>query len=113
MRVLVCGGRDYNDREFFCRRMAQADSVLQIAAIIEGFARGADTLARLWAIENGRELCTYPADWATYGKSAGMIRNKLMLTHGKPDLVIAFPGGRGTANMIAQAHKHHVTVWKA
>jgi hypothetical protein len=33
-----------------------------------------------------------------------------MLMEGKPDLVVAFPGGRGTANMIEQARKAGVEV---
>ena len=44
--------------------------------------------------------CTvFQADWAGLGRKAGPIRNKLMLDEGKPDLVVAFPGGRGTAHM--------------
>jgi UDP-N-acetylmuramoylalanine-D-glutamate ligase len=53
---------------------------------------------------------TYEADWDTHGKAAGPIRNKRMLDEGKPDLVVAFPGGRGTANMISQARKAGVEV---
>lgn len=45
-----------------------------------------------------------------YGKSAGPIRNQTMLDDGKPDLVLAFPGGRGTADMVAKAEKHGIPV---
>ena len=43
------------------------------------------------------------AQWTKYGKSAGPIRNAEMLRFGKPQLVVAFPGGDGTENMIGQA----------
>lgn len=80
--------------------------------IIEGEARGADTLAKQWAEERYLPVEKYPANWDTHGKAAGPIRNKQMLTEGKPDLVIAFlaPNSRGTANMISQAEKAGVPV---
>ena len=45
----------------------------------------------------------FPAEWKKHGKAAGPIRNRKMLQDGKPDLVLAFPGGRGTANMVELA----------
>ncbi|MEM9912925.1 MAG: hypothetical protein AAF922_19365 [Pseudomonadota bacterium] len=44
------------------------------------------------------------------GRAAGPIRNKEMLDEGCPDLVVAFPGGRGTANMVKQAQAAGVEV---
>lgn len=52
----------------------------------------------------------FPADWAAYDRAAGPIRNARMIAEGKPDIVLAFPGGRGTANMVAQARKAGVRV---
>ena len=52
----------------------------------------------------------YPADWDKHGKAAGPIRNKQMIDEGKPDLVIAFPGGRGTAGAVRLAKFAGVTV---
>lgn len=45
----------------------------------------------------------YPADWEKHGRAAGPIRNEKMLIVGTPDMVLAFPGGRGTADMIRKA----------
>lgn len=107
MRVLVCGGRDYKDRE----RMFQIlDALSDVDCIIEGGARGADSLAGEWADARSVALEVYPADWNVHGKSAGHIRNQQMLDEGKPDLVIAFPGGRGTANMVLRAEQACVRV---
>jgi hypothetical protein len=68
--------------------------------IIEGAATGADSAAADFAICNFCPVVEYPADWAKHGHAAGPIRNKKMVDEGKPDLVIAFPGGKGTENMV-------------
>lgn len=106
MRVLVCGGRDFNDYQL-------VSEVLQdysIATIIEGGARGADTLGYKYGKANGCSIETYKAKWDEYGKGAGPIRNQQMLDEGKPDLVVAFPGGRGTKDMVSRAKKAGVKV---
>lgn len=112
MRVLVCGGRDYQDSRRLFSVLDKLHQEAGIDAIIEGGARGADQLAREWAEHpygcGGAE--TYEADWEHQGSFAGPARNKRMLDEGRPDLVIAFPGGRGTANMIRQARKAGVEV---
>ena len=100
LRVLVCGGRDYRNRE----RVYRVLDTVQPAVVIHGDARGADTLASDWAKSRGVQCETYPAQWNRFGRRAGYLRNQQMLDEGKPDLVIAFPGGSGTAMMakIAQ-----------
>jgi hypothetical protein len=52
----------------------------------------------------------YVAQWKKHGRAAGPIRNQRMLDKGKPDLVVAFPGGRGTADMIRRAERAGVPV---
>lgn len=52
----------------------------------------------------------FPADWDKYGKRAGYLRNVQMLDEGKPDLVVAFPGGKGTAMMVKLAKERGVRV---
>ena len=100
MRVLVCGGRDFMDRDWLFRELDCLRSARGVTIIISGCARGADTSA-----SNGRrpeELRSrgFLSDWNTRGRAAGPIRNQQMLDEGKPDLVVAFPGGRGTADMV-------------
>lgn len=103
MRVLVCGGRDYSDREKVIKELTLLRASRHQLIIIEGGARGADALAAEFAKNYWIPHVQYKADWEKHGKAAGPIRNKQMIEEGKPDLVLAFPGGRGTANMIAQA----------
>lgn len=108
MRVLVCGSRHFNDMVLLTRVLDD----ITISEVIEGEARGADTLARTWAELRGIPVRKFPADWNKHGKAAGPIRNKQMLDEGKPDLVVAFlaPDSRGTKNMIDQATKAGVPV---
>lgn len=65
-----------------------------------------------WAVVNWAQFEEYPADWKRYGMAAGPIRNRRMLKEGKPDIVIAFAGGRGTADMVRQAKAAGVPVVK-
>jgi hypothetical protein len=78
--------------------------------IIHGAASGADSLASIWAKAFAHKVESYPADWAKYSKRAGYIRNTQMLNEGKPDLVVAFPGGKGTQMMINLAEAAGVPV---
>lgn len=78
--------------------------------IISGMASGVDSVAVDWATCNWCKWHEYPANWEEYGKRAGYIRNKQMLDEGKPDLVVAFPGGRGTAMMVKLARHAGVEV---
>lgn len=109
MRVLVCGGRDYRDKAFL---WSVLDGLGPPAAseIISGMAPGADSYAAEWAQRFGFPLHKFHADWKTHGKAAGPIRNQRMLDEGKPDLVVAFPGGRGTADMVRRARSAGVPV---
>jgi hypothetical protein len=99
MKVLVCGGRSYLDHK---RVFAVLDE-LKPKHVVHGGASGADRCANDWALVRGVRRSIYPADWTRHGKAAGPKRNQLMLDKEKPDLVVAFPGGRGTADMVNRA----------
>lgn len=118
MRVLVCGGRKYTDRNLIYRHlnellsdpeceygMPKPDSV-----VIAGGAKGADEIAIDWAVVNWCQFEEYKADWGQHGRYAGFLRNQKMLDEGKPDIVLAFPGGTGTADMVSRARKAGVEV---
>ena len=109
-RVLVCGGRDFSDRQLAYRALDNLHKAEGIGCVIEGHARGADRIAGYWARRKGIENRKFPADWDRDGKAAGPIRNQRMLDEGKPDLVVAFPGGRGTADMVKRARAAGVPV---
>jgi len=104
VKVLVCGGRNFNDytRLFVALRVAEQFHG-KITEIIHGGASGADTLAGQYAALWGIPCTVFPADWKTHGRAAGPIRNALMLEQGAPDRVVAMPGGRGTQDMVKKA----------
>lgn len=110
MKLLVCGGRDFSDKELLFRTLDELHAASPIGLIVEGGARGADELARNWAFVNLVKYVTYAADWKTNGRAAGPIRNQQMLNESKPDAVLAFPGGRGTADMVRRAKAAGVIV---
>ena len=109
MKILVCGGRDFYNYKALCEALARyADDTI----LVHGDAKGADRLAGMYAMERGWQVKVYPADWNQHGKAAGPIRNRLMLSEEHPELIVAFPGGRGTANMIEQSTQAGVEVRK-
>jgi SLOG family YspA-like protein len=113
MRVLVCGGRDFNDSELMISVLDRLHTENLFTVLIHGNARGADTIADSWASRRGipREPYGVPqGEWDKIGKKAGPLRNQQMLEEGKPDLVVAFPGGGGTKDMVRRAVKAGVSI---
>ena len=104
MRVLVCGGRDYRGD------VSSVLDPLPVKLIIHGAARGADSLAEDYAKRREIPYVGVPAEWKLHGKAAGPMRNSKMLKDWMPNLVVAFPGGRGTENMIKQARVAGISV---
>lgn len=110
-RLLVCGGRDYRDRErVFGVLDEEAYRLRGFEVLIHGGDAGADALAREWAGDRCVPTLCFPANWAHHGKRAGPIRNRQMIMEGKPDLLIAFPGGRETADMVRQAREAKIEI---
>lgn len=108
MRVLVCGGRDFANGSKVFEVLDSMDN--SIDCIIQGGAQGADAFAREWAKIRCRKLVTYFADWGTHKNAAGPIRNQFMLDDGCPELIVAFKGGKGTADMVKRAKDEGITV---
>lgn len=122
MRLLVCGDRNWEDRAYIFEVLGKIDAIFPVECLIEGEARGADVMARAWAQEKGRPYRMYPARWDLYrpppgsGRKnpAGPIRNREMLSDGRPDMVVAFHGdlsqSRGTLDMVRVARAAGVPV---
>jgi hypothetical protein len=105
VKVLVCGGRNYIDIPSVSRIL----DGLKPTEIIHGGAPGADAIADMWAMANKIPVSMYKAKWEKYGRAAGPRRNQQMLEEAKPDVVVAFPGGKGTADMVRRAKKAGIT----
>ena len=105
INIVVAGGREYQNYPELSEKLDRIISDLNIPSnmginIVSGGARGADTLAERYAQEKGYGLQVFPADWKNKGLAAGMERNRQMAKAG--DVLVAFPGGSGTENMIQQ-----------
>lgn len=121
--MLVCGGRDFDDREFLFsvidRVLAKhGDSLVIITGSqrklkADGSYCGADYWAQEWAIDREVEYIGFPARWKTLGApAAGGERNQRMRDKSKPDAAIAFEGGRGTKMMCDLLREIGIEAWK-
>jgi predicted Rossmann-fold nucleotide-binding protein len=110
MKILVCGGRDFTNKKALYEALDVGSQGAEEVLIIHGGAKGADSLAQQWADEKGWPCQYFPADWDKNGTAAGPMRNQKMLDVGKPDLVVAFPGGRGTTDMKKRTLKMNMAL---
>ena len=111
MIVLVCGGRNFHEKQLFNRFMDNYHWDNDITKIVHGNCpTGADQMADQWAAVNRIPSQAYNADWEKHGKAGGAIRNRQMLDEETPDVVIAFPGNVGTADMVKYARSKGVEV---
>ena len=108
MKVLVCGGRNYLGRE----RVYEILNMIRPSSVVHGACpSGADHYASEWTSSQKVPLVTHPAEWSRLGRAAGPIRNKEMLDKNDDiGMVIAFPGGAGTENMIGLAFGRGIPV---
>jgi hypothetical protein len=109
MRVLVTGGALFRDKSWLWAGLDLLHSMSPITFLIEGGAPGADVIAYEWREARGVDGHTEFAEWERFGKAAGPIRNERMAEM-KPDLVLAAPGRKGTANMICTAGRYGLRV---
>lgn len=124
MRIMVTGGRTYGvldpkkplehprkraERRRFRSVMNDVLTDRDVDEIIHGGAKGADMMAKEIAVECGIKQTPFIADWIAYGLRAGPIRNQAMVDS-KPDFVVAFPGGTGTADAVSKARAAGIEV---
>lgn len=108
MRIVVTGGRDYGDLETVYRAINKFNKLQQISLLINGGAKGADTLCRVVAEELGipvENVPVLPEEWKRYGNGAGPRRNQKMIDNFHPQGLIYFPGGNGTEDMKHRCEK--------
>lgn len=108
MKLIVCGGREYDNYEIVKFVLNGIHATYGIKEIVQGGAKGADNLARRWAKEHNITLREFQANWEI-GKHAGPQRNERMACYA--DACIAFPGGRGTDDMMERAVRRRMQFW--
>lgn len=112
-RIIVAGSRDFADKEKLYKVLNNYLSrVKDKVEIVSGHCRGADMFGEQYAKDHNIPVVVFPADWNTYGKRAGYIRNKQMAEYASEEngILIAFPIGeaRGTKLMIKLAHEYDI-----
>lgn len=110
-RVIIAGSRDFQDYPLLVSTMDRLlANVKEDVVVVCGKARGADSLGEQYARERGYQILEYPADWKTYGKAAGCIRNEEMAKNA--DALVAFWDGKscGTENMIQLGYRYKLKV---
>jgi len=109
MRVIIAGSRGINDYAKVCDAVQQ--SGFPISRVVSGMAKGVDTLAVRYAIENDLPCDRFPAEWSRCGRSAGYRRNVQMAQNA--DALIAIWDGKspGTWHMIDVAKARGLRVF--
>ena len=111
--VLVTGGRDFVERDLTFAIMDfinTGPATGPITLLIHGGARGADSMANTWAIERGVRRDIHRPKYQYDGdKRAPLGRNQEMVDL-KPDFVVQFPGGAGTADCVTRARQANIPV---
>lgn len=110
MKVIIAGGRDFNDFDLLCEKVDKILSRQDRVEIVSGAARGADRLGERYADERGYELKRFIPDWGNQGKAAGYIRNEEMA--GYADALILFWDGqsKGSAHMLKMAYMYGLKI---
>lgn len=105
MKIAIVGSRSFDDYEYLKKTLIWFCEVETIDRIISGGAKGADTLAKRYAAEHAIPLKEHLPNWNLYGKSAGFIRNKLIVAD--CDELIAFWNkiSNGTAHAVKLAEE--------
>jgi hypothetical protein len=122
MRMIIAGGRDFDDYPLLekkCREVLKEllPAGFGSAEIVTGGARGADRLGEAFAREQKLKLRVFMADWQRLGKIAGFVRNEQMAVYASQDIsagvLVAFWDGKseGTANMIDLAFRYGLKVY--
>jgi hypothetical protein len=121
VRILVCGSRHFGKTR--AELIAFARAMIKLhkkhgkdIQFIHGGADGADTLVDAWievlGLRTALVFGVTKEEWRRIGPSAGPKRNQRMLDEGKPDAGVAFPGGRGTADMCQRLEAAGLKVWR-
>lgn len=105
MKVVVAGGRDFQNYSLLKAVLDWLVPLEGVTEIVSGTARGADSLGERYAKESNLDLKQFPANWNAHGKSAGYLRNSEMADYADAVLIFWDGKSRGTGHMIELAKK--------
>jgi len=112
MRLLVCGGRHFDDSMLVERELSRVHERTPVSVLIHGGLPGLGVPAESWARRNGVRLIRYPANFSI-GKRGDFERDEFMLEDSRPDALLALPGGRRTREMCDHARRSGLPVLDA
>lgn len=111
-RLLVCGGRDFEDEAAAFRALDAADALRPVELVIHGGEKGADALAARWAALRGRQCKVIRADWTMLGKDGAQDRNAALLSAGQPNGILALSEDSRTVALVRKARACGLPVWE-
>lgn len=109
MRTIIAGSRNGVTLKHVEDAVAAAG--WEITTAISGTARGADQMGESYAEAHGIPVEKFPADWDSYGKRAGYIRNSQMAENAEALIAIWDGQSRGTMHMINIASQKGLKVY--
>ncbi len=108
MKLIIAGSRsliEKDDQMFNYLNSSRMIPIEDIDEIVCGLAKGPDLIGKRWANAYKIPTVDFPADWIKYGKSAGVIRNKVMAQYADQALIFWDGKSRGSLNMADEMLK--------
>jgi hypothetical protein len=112
MRIIVNGGRNYSDLTLVEPELTKLHRYTPIDVVIHGCSGAHAGAVEHWARSRGIPIVRYPPNWERFGHRSEMLRNMFMIKDSRPDLLVAFPGGENTADLIQRAVNTGIAVLK-
>lgn len=109
MRVIIAGGRDYDNYDGLLEAINEAQ--YEISTVVCGGATGVDALGERYAREMNKPLDIYKADWKAHGRGAGPVRNRKMAENADALIAVWDGRSRGTKHMIETATSKGLLVY--
>jgi len=108
MKIAVVGSRNIKDELFIYEVLNSYKA--KITVLISGGAKGVDTIAENWAKANDITIEVHSPDWKKLGKSAGIIRNRLIVNNCQECLAFWDGNSKGTKSTIEMCKKQNKNV---
>jgi hypothetical protein len=101
MKLIIAGSREFNDYQLLIDTLKEHNlNVNTVTKVVSGCAHGADKLGERWAVSQCIPIARFPADWDSYGKRAGYVRNGEMAEYADACIVFWNGSSKGTKHMI-------------
>jgi len=101
MKLIIAGSREFTDYQLMLDTLHENGLNMDtVDTVVSGCAHGADKLGEKWAVSLKIPIARFPADWDSYGKRAGYVRNSEMAEYADACIVFWNGTSKGTKHMI-------------